>query len=698
MPKTITATLARACCVLLALVVVTGVAGAPPVRAEEPAALENPESADVEEMAGALGFASSHSPGFWEALTQAVAEQRTAAEQRAAADEQRVDAERAEQLSKVILEAATYGRRIEETYGDVTYFTELIPPSSGDIVDGTILVRTGTELVAADGTKTVLTKYFKPHSLDQLGVVVMEEKDGVQTVTEVNEFVPGSIDVKVGDTRPVPPPGSSAAGLKPHTIDPKADGSFGRASGSQPDGGESRMIKDYSWTAPPETTAAGGGSRLEFDTIKLPDGREFTPFLEDKPLRGPQDLPYRSGYVITHPDWDGAIAQITIYFDRNGKVAGVVAEVIKDGVATIVSVEELIPGSLGLKKGDTRPATNDPGKVASSWDPKPNTSGSSGSTSGGTPTTGGSSGGTNGGDTQDAGQPRQVSEPATGERSNPGTLQDPTSNASGSSNGGSTGSVSGTSTTSGGTGDSHPQYEFLGVGPERTNEDGSVSQNTLHRRTEDDVLVQTITTTHTDGTQSQEQHCFKDSQEIDCAAGRTDEPTCRIDCDRLAMLSQLFSCSSGGNGGAECGQPPEGVRPNPSAGPGCDDGRADQRLSDGTFHPIVYTQTDGVFKGNLYLDCSNAEQPGGPIDYGDPTDPNGGEPPDPGQLDPLVVDDGVTDPANPGEPEETLAGGTRLDTYGTLRDPANPPGTEDPDHNPAGGPPNTSEAERNPLP
>ena len=91
--------------------------------------------------------------------------------------------------------------------------------------------------------------------------------------------------------------------------------------------------------------------------------------------------------------------------------------------------------------------------------------------------------------------------------------------------------------------------------------------------------------------------------------------------------------------------------------------------------------------------CENVDKPGGPLDYGDPTDPNGAEPADTSQIDRLL-NDGVTDPT--GEPEEIATGTIRLDTYGTLRDPANPPGTED--EAPAPGAPTTGDAERNPLP
>lgn len=667
--------LVRGCCVALAVAAAIAVADVDVARADEPAKLDV-----VEEMAGALGFADSRSPGFWEALAKAKEQERAAAE-----------AQRASDVAQMIMDAAAFGRRIEEVTGRHTKVTEFIPSPSGDIIDDEIHVRTGEEWVADNGKIIVYMTYWK--GLTKLGVVASEIEDGVETVTAVRESEPGSIDVKVGDERPVPPPGSSAAGKKPHSIDPKPDGSLGRASGGQPDGGESHRIKDYSWTAPAETKAPGGaGTRLEFEPIPLPDDRVITPFLEAKPPRTPEDLPHRTGYDVEHPDWDGAIARITAYFDTEGKLAGVVGSVIHDGLETIVAVKELTPGSLGLKKGETRkaPPGLGKGKEPSTWDPNPKKPGVS---SGGK--TDSSSGGKTGGSSQSQGstsqngrQPQQDPERADGERANPSKSQEQPSDDGGAP---ASGTTSGQSTTSS-TGDSQSEYVFLGQGPERENDDGSTSQNTLHQRTEDGVYVQTVTTTQKDGSQSQEKHCFKDSKEVDCGAGMADEPTCRHDCARLAMLAELFACSSGGGGGAECEEPPEGMRRDASAGP--DDRCADAEFDTSANHvPLTGGQKEGT-GGRL---CSYADKPGGPVNYGDPTDPNAPEPPDESQIVHLL-NDGVTDPVNPGEPEEILAGSARLDMYGTLRDPADPPGTEDSDRIPGGGPPSTGEAERNPLP
>lgn len=623
--------------------------------AEEPAKLASP--ADIEEMAGALGYEGSHSPGFWEALAQAVADQR-------AAEKERADAEHAEQLKQAMLDAGTYGRRIEETVGEGdlkgTKVTEFLPSASGDIVDGEVYVRTSWETVAPDGTKKTSTVYWAPNSGRQLGIVETEVKDGVETVTKVVEYEPGSIDVKEGDERPVPPEGSSAAGKKPHTWDPKADGSLGKASGGQPDGGAKIEKTD----TPPVQETTAGGERVEFDPIKLPDDKVITPFVETKPLNAPEDLPHRSGYDLEHPDWDGAVARITAYFDTEGKLAGVVGSVIQNGKETIVAVEEVTPGSLGLKKGDERTTPDNilKSNQPSTWDPKPRSGTGSGTTTGGTQPTGGST-------SPSESEPEQDPEPVDGERDSaspsyepPATAQEPTVKWA---------SESYTSPE----GDKYTAYTV-------TNDDGSHTTG--------------VQTERTDGTKSCKVQTADGEQDAECPGGLTDEPTCQVDCARLAMLTELFFCASGGaTPAAECGQAPEGLRPSPSAAPDCDDGQATNRItteSDASGAPTVQV-SGGQVDGYAKPDCSSAEQPGGPIDYGDPTDPNGADPVDPSQVD---DNDGVTDPVNPGEPEEMVAGSIRLDMYGTLRDPVNPPGTEDS----AGGPgaPDTGEAERNPLP
>ncbi len=652
--RTIVTGLATAGCVALACLAVIPLQDA---RAEGPASLA--ASADNEEMAEAFAYAGSHSDGYWEALTQAVAEERAAAE-KAAADE-KAAAERAEQLKQATLDAATYGRRIEETIGEGdlkgTRITEFIPSASGDIIDGEIYVRTTWETVGPDGTKHTETVYFAPNSARQLGVVQTETpKDGPEKVTQVVEYVPGSIDVKVGDERPVPPEGSSAAGKKPHTWDPKADGSLGKASGGQPDGGAKLQP-----TEPPptqETTAAG--TRVELEPEKRPDGRVVTPFFEFRPL---EDLPYRSGYKIQNPAWGDTWAEVDVYSDATGKAVGAVGRVIeKGGKDTIVAVEELKPGSLGLKKGDSRPTPADilKGNVPSTWAPKPESGSGSGTTTGGTQPTGGST-------TQGGSEPKQDPEPVDGERTSASPSYEPSAKGS-------------TSTST-----QEPTVKW--ASESYTDPEGN--KHTAYNQTNSDGSKETgVKTEKPDGTTSCKVVTDAGEKDAECPGGMTDEPTCQVDCERLAMLTALFSCATGG---ADCGHAPEGLRPDPSSGPECDDGPINELSvgeSDTTTNPVRGSQ-GGVDGAGAGPDCTNTDAPGGPVNYGDPLDPNGGEAPDPSQI-PYLQNDGVTDPVNPGETEE-VAGGNRLDFYGTLRDPANPPGTDDT----AGpGAPDPSEAER----
>src|SRR5439155_15311929 len=136
------------------------------------------------EIAGALGFADSTSAGFWEAYAKARTEELEAAEQA------RVDA-----ADQIVRDAATYGRRVEKSVGEFTQFTELIPPPSGDIVDGEIFIRTGGEARdPATGTVKRGTSYLR--GFRTVVFVESEIKDGVETITKVVEFEPGSTDLK----------------------------------------------------------------------------------------------------------------------------------------------------------------------------------------------------------------------------------------------------------------------------------------------------------------------------------------------------------------------------------------------------------------------------------------------------------------------------------------------------------------------
>ena len=388
----------------------------------------------------------------------------------------------------------------------------------------------------------------------------------------------------------------------------------------------------------------------------------WTPFVETKPLNAPEDLPHRTGYELEHPAWDGAKVRITAYFDTSGKLEVVTGTVIENGVETIVAVEEITPGSLGLKKGDQRPAPADllKGNKPSTWDPKPQSGTGSGTTSGGTEPAGGST-------SPSGSETKEDPEPVDGERASSSTSYEPPAKESSQGSGQEPTVKWASESYTSPEGDKYTAYTV-------TNEDGSHTTG--------------VQTERADGTTSCKVQTADGEQDAECPGGMTDEPTCQVDCARLTMLTELFFCASGGaTPAAECGQAPDGLRPSASASPDCDDG-INRTTTESSYTPTVLV-SGGKVDGYATPDCSNMDRPGGPIDYGDPTDPNGGEPLDPSQVD---GNDGVTDPANPGEPEEMVAGSIRLDMYGTLRDPANPPGTDD--SAPGPGAPDTGEAEQ----
>ena len=286
------------------------------------------------------------------------------------------------------------------------------------------------------------------------------------------------------------------------------------------------------------------------------------------------------------------------------------------------------------------------------------------STSMGSGTTGGSQP-TGGSTPQNGSDPQQDPDPAGGEPTKPDTAPDDSSTSDETPAKESTqqpavkwASESYTSPE----GNKYTAYEI-------TNADGSHTTG-VQKEAKDGTTSCTVSTA--DGDKAAE-----------CPSGMTDEPTCQVDCARLEALTGFFACASGPVG-AECGQAVEGLRANPGARPDCPSNDTN----------AVATTAPKYGDGHVSVTgCENVDKPGGPLDYGDPTDPNGAEPADTSQIDRLL-NDGVTDPT--GEPEEIATGTIRLDTYGTLRDPANPPGTED--EAPAPGAPTTGDAERNPLP
>ena len=618
---------------ILALVAVAGVLGVPAARADEP------EKLDVaDEMAGALGYANSHAPGFWEELTKIKAEEREALNDKAAAD-------RAEQAKQFVADASKYGRRIETTAGRVTSFTEYVPPADGDILDGVVTIRTGIEETVADGTKRVITSYLKPNSVDKLGVVVSEVKDGVETVTKVKEYEPGTIDVKEGDTRPVPPPGSSSAGNKPHTIDPKADGSLGRASGNHPD--TASVVRS-------KTEWEDGSTRVEFEPIEVPDGRVFKPFEEVNPSA--PGSPFRTGYDLERPDFDGAVVRVTAYFDKDGKLEAIVGSVLKDGVETIVTTQEFKPGGLGgLKQGDTRPVDTGGGNTPSTWTP-PSGSGSD-TKSGGTQ------------DVSGAGAADSRPKPERGGASTSGG--DASTDQPKKDEGDSSPS----------SGADPPQQTVTWTEPE-TRENGSTYKAYEVKNADGSTQRYGTQTQTSDGTTSCKDMTSGGEQDAECpAGGKTDEPTCRSSCDHIAVFLWLVGCT-----GTECATLPEAASDN-----NCE-----------AVHPAGDNESraSGGKAGSLrgwVVNCDGAGRPGGgPIDSGDPNDPNAPDPVDPSQYtDPH--NDGVTDPAQPGEggdgsaPAAFAEDTTTAAQRNTLRDPV-APWTEI-SGLPGDGPPTTSDTD-----
>jgi hypothetical protein len=420
------------------------------------------------------------------------------------------DQAREKEAWRIIADALTYGRRVEESYGsegNLRLFQEYVI----DFNAGNFYLRTGAEeddpgFLGFGAKTTRITTYWK--GLEPVGTVTTEIQDGVETVTKVSPFVPGGIDLKVGDQQKAPTPSSSAAGVRPRTMDPKKDGSLGTSSGG---------------TAP---------------------------------------------------------------------LAGVL-----DAIVQADAQQRQQPADQGSGSGQDAGSKPDPG-ADSGPDP--------GSDPGADPGADGSK---------------------------------PSSN------------IKWGETFTSDDGTKYTAYDW-------THDDGSKTYGTKTERTDGTTTCHTKTS---DG-----------EQESECPSGMTDEPSCTSDCARLTMLAGLFFCAGGGDGGAECGQLPEGA------------GRSQ------TCTALVYSGTSpestDLNEQRSAYDCG--EEVDALIDYGDPTDPNGAEPLDWGTFfDPR--NDGVTDPVNPGEAEQTLQAGIALDMFGSLRDPA-PPGGDEP---PTVQPPNPGDAQ-----
>jgi hypothetical protein len=494
------ATKTRACLIALVAVIlaVTGSVTATAARAEEaPAEVVSDSPSLLDEIAWALGFEDSSSPGFWEAFQKARAEEAEA-----------LEAERLAANETIIRDALTFGRRIES--GE--RFVEIVPGPSGDVWGGDFFVRIGyvnTDL--STGVTHVTTNYFGPGSVTPAATVDSEIRDGVEIVTSVR----GKTDIKVGDSRPAPAPSESAAGLKPKTIDPKSDGSMGRAAGGGP-------VEP----APP------GPTRTQFESLTLPNGRVMTPWFEVNPKT--PDLPFASGVDLTDSNWGDAVAQIAALSGKDGKAKGVVGWVSEKGLDTLVAVHELEEGALGdLKPGMTRP-TPQPGEPKT-WAPAP-----SGSTSGG----------------QSPGEDDVTEDPGKGLA--PGGDEPDTSEPEKDSDGDGSAPADPAKTET-----EQPGFDWNARVTE-TAEDGT--KYTAYWVTNPDGSHDAaMETERPDGSKS----CVvtKDGQEqsTECSGGMTDEPTCRTDCERLSALALLFctGCDTGYNPLENPGnEPSKGPRPD----------------------------------------------------------------------------------------------------------------------------------------
>ncbi len=158
----------------------------------------------------------------------------------------------------VIDAARLHGRRLEESIHvgrrEFRRITEYVPEKdfTGDIGDMRVFLRTGLEEIGEDGSITRSIKYYD--GVNQLGLVQSVIENGVETFTNVQSYVPGAIDIKVGATRLVPAQVMTAAGVAPTTADPKSDGTYGSASqADRPDLGIANRDPFDQERAPPDT-------------------------------------------------------------------------------------------------------------------------------------------------------------------------------------------------------------------------------------------------------------------------------------------------------------------------------------------------------------------------------------------------------------------------------------------------------------
>ncbi len=352
---------------------------------------------------------------------------------------------------------------------------------------------------------------------------------------------------------------------------------------------------------------------------------------------------------------------------------------LKDGLETIVTVDEFKLGSLGgLKPGDTRPFGLGGGKKPSTWDPKQPSGGGSGTNSGSPQSTGGAS--QNG-----SGSPASEGHPDPGAGDPSPTGGEPSASAEPESVKGSSG------------GGTKTEQQVIWTEPQ-TQENGNTYRGYEVKNADGSTERYGSQTEKPDGSKSCKDNTAGGEQDAECpAGGMTDEPTCSSSCDHLAVFVWLVGCT-----GTECSTLPAAASDH-----GCEathtatdsEGRAGQG------HGGSHSDSAGPMgapgqgaSGVSVADCAGAGKPGGPIDYGNPDDPNAPDPLDPSQFaDPR--DDGVTDPVDPGEGENGPAPVAIFDDGGTTPDLGNPlldpvaPWVEV--SGPSGdGPPRTGDADR----
>jgi hypothetical protein len=179
--------------------------------------------------------------------------QRLATEQK-----EKDEAERLSNAQKILDDARTLGRRIETTNPEtgIKSITEYIPGEwTENIGDMKYFIRKGIEMTL-NGDHIKRMEYLDPTGVRSLGFVESLIEGDKETVTKVIENVPGSIGLKEGDTRDIPPEVSSAAGKVPSSFDP-VSGNYGTA-------GKSNNPSD-------QTSSGNGDAKTEYQPLSRED-------------------------------------------------------------------------------------------------------------------------------------------------------------------------------------------------------------------------------------------------------------------------------------------------------------------------------------------------------------------------------------------------------------------------------------------